>query len=297
MAKDKNSKKKFGFTVIELLIIGSVMLIILALSASVFSTLYRKTDIDVFRDNIISTLKLARNKTLASEQTARYGVYFDTVSDPHRYIFFQGQNYTSRNITFDEIYILPSSLEIAEVNLNGEGKEVVFNRLEGTTFNSGVVAIKSKKSDEIRSIYIYSSGEISSQPEFVSGSGRITDSRHVHFDLGWDISGSTILRFDFINAGIVKEVSMTDYFSLEGFDWEGEFSINDTPQRFRIHTHQLIPTTILCIHRDRNYGSNNEEVYIYIVRDGTMREIAHYDNDEYATVTKGNYVLGQMEKQ
>ena len=103
------------------------------------------------------------------------------------------------------------------------------------------------------------------------------------------------MKFDFINSGQVEQISMIDYFSLEDFDWEGEFLVNGVLQKFKIHTHQLDPTTFLCIHRDRN--NNTEEVYIYIIQSGIEKEIVHYDDDENATAIKGVYVWNEMEKQ
>ncbi|MFZ5559204.1 MAG: pilus assembly FimT family protein [Patescibacteria group bacterium] len=288
---------KKGFTLIEFLVVFSVLMVVLVLSISTFFILTRKTDFDTCYDNIFSTLNLARNKTLASEQAAQYGIYFDTLSDPDRYVLFKGPNYTARDISFDEIHDIPLPLSISNIVLNGGVSEVVFNRLDGITNNYGFITIRSAATNEERTIYIYLSGKISTQSPPVSSAGRIIDSRHTHFDLGWSIAGATTLKFDFVNAGQIEQVSMAGYFSPAGFDWEGEFLVNNVSQHFIIHTHQLDPTTILCIHRDRNDGKNTEEVYIYIIQDGIEKEIAHYDDDLSASVTKGTYVWNQMDIQ
>jgi Tfp pilus assembly protein FimT len=290
-------EKGGGFTLIEIVIILGVLMIVLILSTSALYTLTRKTDLDTSRDNIVSTLNTARNKTLASEGSAQYGIYFDTSLTPNRYVLFQGPNYVSRNLSFDEIHNLSSSLEISSISFNGVNSEVIFNRLEGDTDNYGLVSIRSLSTNEIRIIYIYPSGEISSQPESVPGFGRISDSRHVHFDLGWSISGADTLKFDFINVAQIELIPMADYFTSESFDWEGEFLINDVPQKFRVHAHQLEPDTLLCIHRDYNKGESDQEVIIYIIDGSIDKDIAHYDDDQYKTVNKGIYVWNEMEKQ
>ena len=289
--------KKEGFTLIEILVVSGILMIIFLLSINVLSFLYKKTELDASKDNIITSLKMAKNRTLASEQSAQYGIYFDTTSDPDRYIFFQGFNYASRNVSLDEIYGLPRTVEISNINLEGGTNEIIFNRLDGSTGNYGNIVVKSLKVDDTRTIYIYSSGETSSQGNIISGAGLASDSRHVHFDLGWDMSGSTDLKFYFTNSGQTEIIPAADYFSLEEFDWEGRFWVNNAWQKFKIHTHQLFPATALCIHRDRNNGENNEEVYVYVIQGGIEKEIAHYNNDQQATVSKGIYVLGQMEKQ
>lgn len=282
---------KKGFTLVELLITIAVLVVILVISAAVFYNLTKKTDLDASRDNIISTLNTARNKTIASEEASQYGVYFDTTSSPNRYIL--------RDTSFDEIHDLPSAIEISNISFNGGGDEVVFKLLDGNTDNYGSITIKHLTTNETRTIYIYSSGEISTQPESVpEPGGRITDSRHIHFDLGnWSIAGADTLKFDFISAVQTEEVLMDDYFTSTSFDWEGEFTVNNATQKFRVHTHQLDPTTELCIHRDRNEGRNTEEVYIYIIQNSIEKEIAHYLADADDTVEKGSYVYGSMEKQ
>jgi len=288
---------KQGFTIIEFLIVLSVLIIIITISAGAFSFLIKKSDLDSSTNNIINILLLARNKTIASEQAKQYGVYFDISSSPHRYILFQGPSYASRAVSFDEIYNLSAAIEFSNLVFSGSGNEVVFNRLDGRTDNSGNLVIRSLKANETRDIYVYSSGQISFKPESNSGIGLISDSRHVHLNLGWNIIGATTLRFDFINASQVKEISMADYFSGTEFNWSGEFLVNNKIQKFKIHTHQLEPITALCIHRDRDDNKNNEEVYIYIIQGGIEKEIAHYDNNQYATVYKGSYVWNQMEIQ
>lgn len=281
----------------EVLVVTGILVVVFLLSISALSSLYKKTELDTVKDNIIALLKMTKNKTLASEQAAKYGIYFDTTTDPDRYIFFQGLNYTSRNFAFDEMYELPKTVEISSISLEGSDNEVVFDRLDGNTGNYGNIVIRSLKTDSIRTIYIYSSGEVSDQEDIVSGAGLASDSRHTHLDLGWDMSGSTDLKFYFVNAGQTEIVPITDFFSFDEFNWRGQFLVNNIWQRFEIHTHQLIPTTNLCIHRDRNNDENNEEVFIYIVQGGTEKEIIHYDDNQQAIATKGVYVLGQMEKQ
>jgi len=291
---------KKGYTLVELLIAIAVLTVILVISAAAFYNLTKKSDLDTSRDNIISTLNTARNKTVASEGSVQYGVYFDVSLSPDRHILFKGPDYANRDVSFeDEIHDLPSSIEISNISFNGGGDEVVFKLLDGSTDNYGSVVIQSSITNETQTIYVYYSGEISNQPESVSESGRIADSRHVHFDLDtWSIQNATTLKFYFPSTFQTEIVDMTDYFvDTTEFDWEGEFIVNEATQKFRVHTHQLNPTTLLCIHRDRNEGKNTEEVYIYIIQDAIEKEIAHYLADADDTVEKGTWVDGEKTPQ
>ncbi len=291
------STRQRGFTVTELLVVVSVLSIVIVLLLSSASIFNEESTINSSTNDVFSTISFAKNKTVASEGASQYGVYFSSTTQPNQYVLFQGSSYASRNILFDEIHILPKNIEFSNLNFSISGNEVVFDRLTGTTDNNGFVVISSTEDNIDRIIYLYSSGEIGFSQETLSSSGRLTDSRHMHLNLGWDISGSTVLRFDFVNAGQIRDIIMTDYFSIDDFDWEGEFTINNNPQKFRVHTHTLLPTTQLCIHRDRDENKNNEEVYIYIIQGGIIKDIIHYDNDALATAYKGNYVWDEMEQQ
>lgn len=285
-----------GFTIIEFLIVLGILTIIITLSYSSFSSLVERGDLNSSVNNIFSAINLAKNKTVASEQAKQYGVYFNE-NAPDSFVVFRGASYASRETSFDEIHFLLKNIEFSSINFLGTGNEVVFNRLNGSTNNSGMVILHSSKTNDTKTIYVYPSGEPSFSPETVSGIGRISDSRHVHFDLGWNISGSTILKFDFSGAGQIRQVNIADYFSIDDLNWEGEFVINNVVQKFKVHTHQLTPTTQLCIHRDRDENKDNEEVYIYIIQGGIEKQIAHYDHNSSATVYKGNYVWNQMQVQ
>ena len=72
------------------------------------------------------------------------------------------------------------------------------------------------------------------------------------------------------------------------FNWSGTFTVDGIDQPLQIHTHSLgAANTLLCIHRNRNQGKNNQEVFIYIVDGGVEKEVAHYSSN--GTVTEGAY--------
>ena len=265
-----------GYTLIELLIVIAVLAIILVLSVVVFYTLTRKTDLDTSRDNIISTLNSARNKTLASEGADQYGVYFDISTSPDRYIL--------RNTSFEEIHDLPSTIEISI----GGGSEVVFKRLDGSTDNYGSITIKHLTTNETRTIYIYPSGEIS------YGDDRIIDSRHVHFDYDRVIGTATeklILTFDTV---VTEEIIIVDNLKDGQIYWEGEVDVDGGVQKVTIHTHRLNDITLgtqFCIHRDRRY--NNKSLVITIDGDGSGSLISYTADGQESRGTSIYLAIGE----
>lgn len=296
MIKISNCK---SFTLVELLVIIGILVILATLSVSVFRFFQKESDLNNSSEEIINTLKLAQSKTLASEGASQCGLYFDTSASPHQYILFKGSDFATRDISFDEIYELPNTVEIYEINLGG-GKEVVFNRLTGETNQPGNIALR-LKTDPTKNkiIYVEDYGQIGQTSPSVPTDGREKDSRHVHFDLGWSIQNATTLKFSFPNIPQIETVDMADYFDTDKteFDWDGTFSVGGTDQVFRVHTHFLDAfNTLLCIHRDRNQGKNDQKVIIYIIDGGIDKDIAHYLADAADTVEKGFY-SGEPQRQ
>lgn len=102
-----------------------------------------------------------------------------------------------------------------------------------------------------------------------------------------------LLRFSFPTIPKTETVDMANCFNTgkTEFDWDGTFSVAGVDQVFRAHTHSLNAfNTLLCIHRDRNQGKNNQEVIIYIVDSATDKDVAHYLADITDEVEKGFYV-------
>lgn len=295
------SNRAKSFTLVEILIVIGVLAILVVIAFPAFHSFRVEADLNDSVDKIINTLRLAQSKTLASERANQWGVYFSTSTVPHQYTLFQGTSYASRVTSSDEVYDLPESVEIYDVNLVGE-PEVVFDRLIGSTSQFGGISLRLKKDHaKNRTIYIENSGQVGliASP-FPSDTERLKDSRHVHFNLGWGIQNATTVKFYFPDIPQTEEVSTADYFDAgkTEFDWEGKFIVDGVDQTFHIHTHSLDAfNTLLCIHRDRNEGKNDQEAIIYIVDGGVDKNIAHYLADTNDTVIKGSYVFNEMARQ
>ena len=281
-----------GFTLIEALVVVAVIVMVIALVIISYRPFEKDLDLNGSTEEIINTSRLAQNKTLASEGASQYGLYFDLTTTPHQYLLFKGENYASRDIALDQIHKLSESVEFYNLNLGG-GEEVVFNRIIGDTSQSGDISLRLiSNTIKTKTIYIENSGKITLGSPAPPTDSRATDSRHVHFNLGWSIQNATTLKFYFPDMPQTEQISMADYFDVSKteFSWEGIFSVGETDQVFKIHTHSLDASdTILCIHRDRNQGKTNQEVIVYIIDGGVEKEIAHYLADAQDTVNEGAY--------
>jgi len=283
-------KNSSGTTLIELLVTVAVLLILTGMAIPAFNFFRRESDLSNNSEEVINSLRLAQNKTLASEGESQYGVYFDDTTSPHQYTLFKGIDFASRDISFDEIHKLSKWVEVYEINLGG-GKEVVFNRITGLTNQPGNVSLRLKIDiTKTRIIYIESSGQTGLTNPLVPSNSRVEDSRHVHFDYSRVIETTTeklILTFD---TTIIKEIIIADYLKDNQIYWEGEVDVNGDIQKIKIHTHRLNnPDTQFCVHRDRRY--NNKILDIDISGDGgATPNLIRYSADDSTTKGTSIYV-------
>ncbi len=258
-------KTKFakGFTLIELLVATGILAILMAIAFAGFRIFSKQVDVDSTAQQIISTLQLAQNRTLASENETSYGVHFET----SKYVFFKGTTYNSADSS-NKVYNL-SRVEIYQINLAGGATDVVFDRVKGTTADSGNVVIRSTlDTAKIATITVNFLGEASLQGSSAPAGTRITDTRHLHFNLGWSIQSSSTLTLVFSdppNPDVTQNISMAPYFNSGKtvFDWSGSIDVNGSSQTPRIHTHSLDATnTLLSVHRDRQKNTKAVQISI-----------------------------------
>jgi len=276
------AQKDKGFTLVEILTVIGILIIITATAIPIFHSFYMGLDLTNITKELTQTLILAQNKTLTSEGDGQWGIYFATSSSPHQFTLFKGANYAARDTSFDKTYKLPKTVEIYEINLEG-GSEVVFERVSGETSNIGNLNLR-LINDPNKTKTVCVARYIINFCGPVPLGGIITNSRHVHFYLGWSIQNAAALKFDFIEAGQIKTIDMADYFKSNKtkFDWEGEFIIEEIKQKYRVHTHFLDAfDTLLCIHLDKN---NTEAVTVYIIDAEIDKEIVYYRADSTGIV-------------
>jgi len=281
--------KNLGITLVELLVIVGILIILTAIATPTLRYFQRESELVNSSEEIINTLRLAQNKTLASEGASQYGVYFDNLTSPHQYTLFKGKNYSSRDTLFDEIHKLPESVEIYEINLAG-GKEVIFERIFGITSQSGNASLRLKETPtKSRTIFVQASGQVTLGEEASpSDEDRIKDSRHVHFDYSRVIdtaSEKITLTFE---GGVTKEILIGENLKDGQIYWEGEVDVLGEIQKLKIQTHRLNnPDSQFSIHRDRRF--NNKALIINISGD-TSGTLIEYSADGLTTNSTSIFV-------
>lgn len=287
-------QKDKGFTLIETLTILGVLIIITATAVPAYRRFQKETDLTNGVEEIINVLKVAQSKTLASEKDSQWGVYFSTISTPHKYTLFKGADYASRDVSSDRIYNIPSLVEIYNIDLIGAGQEIVFDRLTGLTEQYGQISLRLKENIlETKTIIIENSGQIFHEQAVFDDQNRIKDSRHLHFDYSRSINTLTetlILTFTYNSSSVIENIDISNNIRDNQIDWEGEVEVDGQIQKLKIHTHRLNDAmlgTQFCVHRDRTY--NNKALKLELSADSSG-DLIKYDANGQTTQGTSIYV-------
>lgn len=248
----KKKFKKTGFTLIEMLIVIGIMGFLAVALFVTFNFFQGAKTVDAAADEIMQTLRLAQSKTLSSEGDSSFGVYFES----DKFTLFRG-------IVFDpsapdnETHVLNKVLIISAINLGASS--IVFDRLTGTVPVSGSLTVELVADAGVnKTIFIDTSGTISSSSDVPSDIARIKDSRHVHVLYSENTKNVAKLVLFFPSDGVTQNIDYQAGLNSDKsqFFWQGTITVGGLPQVLEIHTHELNDAaTLFCIHRDRRFNS------------------------------------------
>jgi len=266
-----------GFTLIEVLIAVSILTILTGLIAPGFSFFKKQSTLESATQEITQTLRLAQNRTLASEGDTNFGVYFEA----NKFVLFKGLVY-SASATDNEVHNIDSSLTISSINFGGAVAYVVFERLTGTTANYGSLVVRqASDTTQNKTIYVDQSGIISLAVNPASDTSRDKDSRHVDVLFSQSVKTATTLALVFPADSITENVTFQTYLNAgkTEFSWEGTVTVAGQEQKFMIHTHSLTDSAALfSIHRDLRYNTKavninlDDQNLINYAADGTVTD-------------------------
>ncbi|PIZ88822.1 MAG: hypothetical protein COX90_02540 [Candidatus Nealsonbacteria bacterium CG_4_10_14_0_2_um_filter_38_17] len=285
--------KRNGISLFEVVVVVGIVLCLIAIAVPALRFFQRDSDLNNSAEEIINTLRLAQSKTVASEGSSKWGVYFNNATMPHKYTLFKGSSYATREISFDEIHNLPSLVEISAISL-GSGNEVVFNKVSGGAIPSGNVVIRLvNETSKTKSVYIDSAGQVSLNSPSTPSDGRVQDSRHVHLDYNANAQDAITLKLIFPDYPADNyNIYFQTYLNADKteFSWEGIVLVgpdgSKTEQRLKIHTHNLTITVAqFCVHRPLSSDQSYNDKALNIFLD--TEELIRYAADERGTTTKG----------
>lgn len=249
-----------GFSLLELVIAVSILTLVGALVLVSFINSRNVRDLDSYGQNILSVLQLAQSRALAGEANTIWGVHLEQ----SQVVLFRDVYYFGGN--FNEYYTLPNNLEIVSVALAGGGQEVIFNRLDGKTAESGSFVLRVKDStSNTFPVTIDPSGKVFRTGTSPSPSNtRLVDTRHRTYILAGTIQNSTVMKLTFSdppNPDTITSINMSPLAPRTTFDWTGTAVVGGQNQTMRIHALLVSPdTTTLSV--DRDCRKNTKKVRI-----------------------------------
>ena len=128
-----NLEPRWGFTLIEILIVMGILVLVFGFAVASGLDFYGSQSLVAERDVVVNLLRTARGSALENINQSDQGVFIDST----QYVLFEGSSYASRNQSLDAIY--PRS---KGVTITGPG-EIVFTALEGRSNVSGTISIAS----------------------------------------------------------------------------------------------------------------------------------------------------------
>lgn len=138
-------RKSSGFTLLEVIIsIGIIMTISSVVLASL-STFRASQTLDAAVEKTLSAFSLSRLDTISSKNDSVYGVR--VLQD--RVTYFKGSVYPGNADPDNLVFILPATIELANISINGGGSDVVFQRISGATATYGTFDIRVRGNTKI----------------------------------------------------------------------------------------------------------------------------------------------------
>ncbi len=136
--KNNFYKKGFtgGFTLMELVVGISILIIIMAFAVFSFSGIKNSQALKNSAQDTVSSINKARAESFASVSSSAYGVHFQS----DKVVVFKGTAYSVGNSSNETVNIL-SPATISSISLSGGGSDVYFNRLTGVPSKTGTVVV------------------------------------------------------------------------------------------------------------------------------------------------------------
>jgi len=258
--KKNKAKTNQGFSVIEILVVLAVLMIVSGLVVPGFNFFRRQNSLNATAQEIINTLRLTQNKTLASEGNSSFGIYFES----DKYTIFKGAAFVESSLN-NEVHAIDTSLRISAIDLNIP-PAVVFERLTGNTTNYGTITLE--RIDDVsqnKIIFVDPSGSVSLTDNAADDINRQKDTRHIEFLYNQNTKTANTLSLVFPESGTTNSIAFGDYLNSGAtqFSWEGTVVVAGESQELKIHTHSLTDTsTLFCVHRDQSKNTAALSLYL-----------------------------------
>lgn len=269
-----------GFTLIEILIVLLVVLIVLSIAIVSGRNLNNSVNLENTAKSINAKIKIAKSRSISALNGTNHSIHFEA----DKITLFEGSSFNVSAPT-NEVFVFSDNIRIKiPTGLSG-GDNIIFDRLVGSTNNTGSVDIEViSDSSKTKQIIINSDGQTSLSSFQASVEPLIMNNRHVHFNLVWDIETATTLSLEWVDPDtfpetflVIENINIASHLNNDEtvFDWTGTVTVQSVDQEIRIHSWLNGGSTVLCIIREQ---TEDEKLYIYTDSGLNRKDIAVYEN-------------------
>ncbi|MBW6441172.1 prepilin-type N-terminal cleavage/methylation domain-containing protein [Patescibacteria group bacterium] len=148
-----------GFTLLELMLVISILAIISVSSFTWFSSYKQQTDIQSSSNIIISSLRDAQSRSISGKDFMKWGIFFDSTNN--RFTLFRDEGGYAAATVKEEIS-LSNYIKLDSNSLAGGCDEIIFEKVTGATTQNCTIRILAKSDNSnFADITVTNSGMIS----------------------------------------------------------------------------------------------------------------------------------------
>lgn len=271
------TKNPRGFTIIELMMVIAIITILTGIVLQHSRSLNTVVELENAVKNVDIKIRTAKTRSIGALNDKNYGVHFEA----SKAVIYDATGIYVDGAPGNEVYDLPQNVEIYDISIIGS-PDMVFDRLTGNTANFGSIGLRSvNDATKTKTIFINANGQNSFSSFATSAVPALTNARHAHFDLGWNIENSDKLIFRWYDASdaliLEKQIDAAAYFNVgqTEFHWEG--TINESGINQKITVNSWLDgsnNTVLDIIR---HNTEDDKLKVYFNKAGE-KHVATYTN-------------------
>ena len=183
-----------GFTLVEMILVLGIFSLFLLISDAVYINFKKTNNLNITTGGIVEALRYASSNASSGKDNSRWGVKIN----PNEVLIFKGDSYVSRDTSFNEAVFIPGGVSVGGLT------EIVFEKLTGTTSNTGDIDVSNDYVSQKLSINSYgvvNYGELISNVELPATPSYPTPMTRWSFNEG---SGCTLNDLYGGNNGLLK---------------------------------------------------------------------------------------------
>lgn len=152
----KNPKK--GFSLIELLLVFSILAIIASIGSSFYVNYNKNIEINSTAQNINFNFKKTQAQSMIGEGGFKWGIHFVNGATDYYEIFSTPTDYSNISKVIVSTFYLPNNIIFTDPG-SGSTKDIIFNKISGSTTASSVT-ISSNNITKIISVSVIGNSKV-----------------------------------------------------------------------------------------------------------------------------------------